>query len=70
MTEVLVALVGASGIVTVALIEKVRRQNSREHQENGGRIQSLHFTLGQIDGKLDGVTSKIDNHLDDHRGNR
>lgn len=67
--EVQVAAVGAIALIIVALIERVRRQNSREHGETGTRIDSLHYTLGKIDATLDAVHDKIDNHLDDHRSN-
>jgi len=67
VTEVYVAVVAAVGAVIVAMIERVRRQNSREHDQTGARITSLDYLLGKIDGKLDHVHDKITTHLDDHR---
>lgn len=70
MTGVVIASITTVGAIIVAMIERVRRQNSREHNETGGRIEHLSFTLGKIDGKLDGVADKLDNHLQDHRSPR
>ena len=66
-TDITVAVIGAVAVIVVAAIERVRRQNSREHAENGARIGGLDYTLGKIDGKLDHLHDKIDTHLSDHR---
>lgn len=67
--EVQVAIVGAIGLVLVALIERVRRQNQREHGHTGKGIDGIHYQLGKIDATLEAVHDKIDTHLDDHRSN-
>lgn len=67
MTEIAVAAVAAVGAVIVAMIEAVRRQNTREHGETGTKIDNLGYTLGKIDASIAAVHDKVDNHLDDHR---
>lgn len=61
MTAVLVALVTGSFGVLVALVERSRRQNHREHGETTERIDWLLRGLGRIE-------HKIDRHLKDHEG--
>lgn len=63
MTAVLIALITAVGAVTVALIERGRRQNSREHGETVHRLDRVLHGLGRVE-------EKVDRHLDDHeKGN-
>jgi hypothetical protein len=50
--EVAAALVTGAFVVLVALIEKTRRDNNRDHGENSV--------------KLDRIESKIDGHINDH----
>ena len=49
---VLIALISGGFGVLVAMIEKMRRENSRDHGFNAG--------------KLDRIESKIDGHVTDH----
>jgi hypothetical protein len=50
--EVAAALVTGAFVVLVALIEKTRRDNNRDHGENSV--------------KLDRIENKIDGHINDH----
>jgi hypothetical protein len=50
--EVAAALVTGAFVVLVALIEKTRRDNNRDHGENSV--------------KLDRIEDKIDGHINDH----
>jgi hypothetical protein len=59
MTGILIAAVGALGAVLVALIERGRRQNTREHGETVTRLDKVLHGLGRVE-------QKIDTHLDDH----
>lgn len=59
MTAVLIAIITAVGAVTVALIERGRRQNTREHGETVARLDTVIGSVGRIE-------HKIDDHLDDH----
>lgn len=59
MIEILVALITTLGVITVAMIQSVRHQNSREHGENARRLDRIISSVGRVEGKLD-------QHLDDH----
>jgi hypothetical protein len=50
--EVAAALVSGGFVVLVALIEKSRRDNNRDHGENAL--------------KLDRIETKLDNHIENH----
>lgn len=50
--EIAAALISGGFIVLVALIEKSRRDNNRDHNQN---------TI-----KLDRIENKLDNHIDNH----
>lgn len=60
MTAVMVAVVTALGGVLVALIERGRRQNSREHGHTMTRLDKVLTTLGRVE-------EKVDAHLTDHK---
>lgn len=49
---IILAIVTGGFSVIVALIERMRRENARDHGSNSG--------------KLDRIESKIDNHVTDH----
>jgi len=55
---ILVAVLAPSGIV-VTLIERVRRENNRDH----GRNSQM---LSQIDSKVDKIDTRLDSHIDWH----
>lgn len=61
MTAVIVASIGAVGAVLVALVERGRRQNSREHGETLSHITWVLRTL-------DRVEHKLERHIRDHNG--
>ena len=50
--EAAVALISGTFLVLVALIERTRRQNNRDHGENSA--------------KLDRIEEKLDEHIGDH----
>jgi hypothetical protein len=77
MTEVIVAIVGVIGLVTVALIEKDRRSSKTMWEENKidhnyvvEKIETLGKSLGRSIDKtnksLDRVEDKLDTHIRDH----
>jgi hypothetical protein len=59
MIEVAVAFVAAGGAIVVALVN-VRKQNSREHAENGTKLDGISYVLGKVE-------QKLDDHIDNHR---
>jgi hypothetical protein len=77
MTEVIIAIVGVIGLVTVALIEKDRRssktmweENKLDHNYVVEKIETLGKSLGRSIDKtnksLDRVEDKLDTHIRDH----
>ena len=58
-TEVVVALIGGSVTLIVALMEIGRRQNNRDHASNADK-------LDRIADKIDTVDSRLGNHIEWH----
>ncbi len=54
--QVVVALAAPSGVL-VALIERTRRENNRDHAKNSELLQS-------IDRKVDHVSERMDDHIE------
>jgi hypothetical protein len=52
-TEIVVGLIGGGFGVLIALINKIGKENKKDHGE-------VHRTLGRIEQKIDG-------HLEDHK---
>jgi hypothetical protein len=55
----LLALVLAPGGLIVALVERTRRQNNRDHAQNMDVLRS-------IDKKVDKIDDRLDNHIEWH----
>lgn len=55
---ILLAVLAPGGIITV-LLERVRRENNRDHSRNSELLQ-------QIDGKVDKIDERLDSHMDWH----
>ena len=58
-TEVIVALIGGSVTLIVALMELARRQNNRDHASNADK-------LDRIAEKIETVDSRLGNHIEWH----
>lgn len=58
-TEIIVALIGGSVTLIVALIEVTRRQNNKDHATNASK-------LDKIADKIDHVDSRLGNHIEWH----
>lgn len=56
--QIVVALAAPSGVL-VALIERTRRENNRDHASNASLLR-------QIDSKVDHVTERVDGHIEWH----
>ena len=56
--QIVVALLAPSGVL-VALIERTRRENNRDHAKNSALLQS-------IDQKVDHVSERMDDHIEWH----
>lgn len=60
--QVVVALVAPSGVL-VALIERTRRENNRDHASNAGLLR-------EIDRKVEHVSERVDDHIEWHLRDR
>lgn len=60
--QIVVALLAPSGVL-VALIERTRRENNRDHATNAGLLR-------QIDQKVDHVSERVDDHIEWHLDRR
>ena len=58
---ILLAVVAPGGVI-VTLLERVRRENNRDHARNSD-------LLHQIDGKVDKIDSRLDSHIAWHAHN-
>lgn len=55
---IVLAVLAPGGVITV-LIERMRRENNRDHNSNSELLQ-------QIDGKVDKIDNRLDSHMDWH----
>lgn len=55
---IVLAVLAPGGVITV-LIERMRRENNRDHGRNSELLQ-------QIDGKVDKIDNRLDSHMDWH----
>lgn len=58
---IVLAVLAPGGVITV-LLERVRRENNRDHARNGELLQ-------RIDGKVDKIDERLDTHIDWHAHN-
>jgi len=58
LVGIIIAILGPGGII-VALIEKTRRENNRDHAKNADLLQ-------RIDGKVDKIDQRLDHHIEWH----
>jgi hypothetical protein len=66
MIEIAVAVIAGLTAVTVAMIERSRRQNSREHNMVYDKITMMEKHIDQRLDSTEGHVQRIDEKLDDH----
>lgn len=66
MEAVIVALIGIVGSILVVLVEKGRRENTRDHGLVADKLQKVQIMLENIDDDVLHIESKLDDHLTDH----
>lgn len=66
MEAIIVALVGVVGSVLVVLVEKGRKENSRDHGIVADKLEGIKVSIQDIDEDISHIESKIDNHLENH----
>ena len=60
MNEIVVAVIGMTGALLVAMVETTRRQNNRDHASNADKLDSVIEKIDKVDSRLGG---HIDWHL-------
>lgn len=66
MEGIIVAVIGVVGSVLVILIEKGRKENSRDHNIVADKLEVIKTAIEDIDSDVAHIESKLDNHLSDH----
>ena len=70
MTEIIVALIGFFAMTSVALIEKVRRDNKRDHSLVQMKLdmvaQGLGRSLDEVRESAQRTEANLDGHVADH----
>lgn len=66
MIEVAVAVIAGLTTVTVAMVERSRRQNSREHNMVYDKITMMERHIDHRLDSTDGYVQRVDEKLDDH----
>jgi len=66
MEAIIVALIGVVGTVLAIMVEKGRKENSRDHGIVADKLETIKSAIEDIDTDVAHIESKIDNHLDDH----
>ena len=66
MNEIVVAVIGMTGALLVALVETSRRQNNRDHASNAIKLDELVRGHNRIENKVDDLSDKHLSHIIDH----
>ena len=66
MEGIIVALIGIVGSVLVVLVEKSRKENSRDHGIVADKLEMIKGAIQDIDDDVAHIEFKLDNHLEGH----
>lgn len=70
MNEIIIAGIGAVSAICVALVEKSRRENKRDHASVSEKLDWLGSSLGRSIDRVEGTAlrteQKVDQHIRDH----
>jgi hypothetical protein len=66
---VLAAVVSAVGGILVALIQKFRKENQKDHDVVMGMLRVVYKALQRNEMKLDKVDERLNNHIESHHSN-
>ena len=66
MEAITVALIGIVGSILVILIEKGRKENTRDHGIVADKLEIIKVAIEDIDGDVAHIEDKLDDHLRDH----
>jgi len=70
MVEIIVTAIGALSAVAVALTEKSRRENKRDHGVVSTKLDMMGKSLGRsidrVEESVQRAEEKLDNHINEH----
>lgn len=66
---VLAAVVSAVGGILVALIQKFRKENQKDHDVVVGMLRVVYKALQRNEMKLDKVDERLNDHIESHHSN-
>jgi hypothetical protein len=66
MEAITVAIITVVGSILVVLVEKGRKENSRDHGIVAEKLQQVQNLVENIDEDVMHIEQKIDNHIRDH----
>jgi hypothetical protein len=66
---VLAAIVSAVGGILVALIQKFRKENQKDHDVVMGMLRVVYKALQRNEMKLDKVDGRLTDHIESHHSN-
>lgn len=66
---VLAAVVSAVGGILVALIQKFRKENQKDHDLVMGMLRIVYKSLQRNEMKLDRVDERLTDHIESHHSN-
>lgn len=66
---VLAAVVSAVGGILVALIQKFRKENQKDHDVVMGMLRIVYKSLQRNEMKLDRVDERLTDHIESHHSN-
>jgi HEPN domain-containing protein len=66
---VVAAAVSAVGAVIVALLQRFRKENARDHEVVTGLLKVLHRSVQRTEIKLDKVDERLNQHIESHHQN-
>ena len=66
---VLAAVVSAVGGILVALIQKFRKENQKDHDVVMGMLRIVYKSLQRNEMKLDKVDERLTDHIESHHQN-
>jgi low affinity Fe/Cu permease len=66
---VVAAAVSTVGAVMVALLQRFRKENARDHEVVTGMLKIMHRAIQRTETKLDKVDDRLTDHIESHHQN-
>jgi len=66
MEAIIVALIGVVGSILAVMVDRGRKENTRDHAMVADKLETMTSVLQDIDEDVAHIESKLDDHLSDH----